>query len=223
MTRVEAGDPFRFVRSYTLAMPTGARLRDARDLLMALRGAPDGVLEHHLLHCYLRPEFEISHYPNDFAVWAAEGLGDAPLAEALCGIDPWRGRDWGRVRRELVEVIEDHLFEDPGVHCARAGRELALEESVTVVVETGGTARDLAGLRERVRGCRPSAIFHHVHRACFEQEDGINDFSRWLRMSQGLADPAAGIAGIDFPSYTLEELRWQILERLDRAAEGGAP
>jgi hypothetical protein len=200
-------------------MPTGTRLRDTRDLLSAVRTAPDAVLERHLLYCYLRPEFEVSHFPNDFAIWAAESLEDAPLAESLAGLDPHLTKNWDEVRRQIVDLVEDHLWEDPGVHRVRKGQELALEECASVIVDTGGTAEDLAGLRGRIQTCRPSAIFHHFHRPCFYQPDGLNDFSRWLAQSQELEELAAEINSIDFPYYTLEELRWQILERLDRYTE----
>jgi hypothetical protein len=217
--RVERGEPFRFVRSYVVGMPTGARLRDARDLLEAARTASDRVLEQHLLHCYLRPEFEVSGYPNDFAIWAAEALEDLPLAEALSGIDPFRCEDWDHVREEMTEVIEDDLWEDPGLRHVRPGRELFLEESITVVVETGGVARNLEQLRKRIAVCQPSAIYHHVHRACSRQREANSDFSNWVEQSLGLADLAREIDDIDFPYYTLEQLRWVLLDLLDNHAD----
>jgi hypothetical protein len=200
-------------------MPTGRRLRDTRDLLDAARTAPDRVLEQHFLHCYLRPEFEVSNYPNDFAIWAAEGLEDIPLAEALSGIDPFRSRDWDQIREEMVDVIEDVLWEAPGLHQVRLGREFFLEESVTIVVDTGGMARDLAELRDRIAVCPPPAIYHHVHRACSAHTGAQSDFALWIRSSQELPELAEEIDNIDFPYYTLEQLRAVLLDRIDRHVE----
>jgi hypothetical protein len=215
MSEPGPGEPFLFVRYHALPMPTGIQLRDARDLLQAVRQAPLGVLEQHLLHCYLRPDFEVSSFPNDFAIWAAECLEDLRLAEALSGIDPFHSRDWTEIRERLVDVIEDALWEDTGLHAVRRGREMFLQESVAFVVYTGGQAQSLRELRERIAACRPSAIYHHVHRACFRHADAVNDFSRWVRRSLENEALAEELVEIDFPYYTIEELRWQLLDRLD--------
>ena len=207
--------PFRMVRTYHLARPTGDRVRDAEGLLLAARTAPEAILERHLLQCYLRPEFEASGYPNDFAIWAADNLGDHALAEALSGLHPYRSRDWEEIRSRLVEAIEGRLWEDDSYRRVRPGRELFLEDAVTIVIETGVSAKDVNELRDLIAGARPGDLFHHVHRAGFESADCRNDFATWVEAELGLGDLAGALAAIDFPYFTLEELRAKLLATLE--------
>lgn len=210
-----ADESFQLVECYALPMPTGMRVRDARDLLDAARRMPAGVFERHLMQCYLRPDFEVASFPNDFALWAAECLEDLTLAEALSGLDPYHARDWEAVREDMVEILEEALWERPVSPPVRQGSELFLEDGKIILVETGVEAHDLSELRDMVAGVSDATIYHHMHGGSFRNDDARNDFAVWAETALGLESVAADLAAIDFPYYTLEELRGKILAVLD--------
>ncbi|MCU0254808.1 MAG: DUF5752 family protein, partial [Acidobacteria bacterium] len=116
-----AAAPFRFCDYEGLAMPTGQRAANLRELLEIVRTAPTAALHHHLYRSQLRHRFEAWDFPNDFASWAATALEDRVLAEKLSALDPFAATDLEAARNALLDVMEDHLDGLTFVPWARPG------------------------------------------------------------------------------------------------------
>ncbi len=89
---------------------TGRSCSNLRELLEALRSAPDMVLEHHMMRCALDDPFELYEFPNDLAWWCWTSLGDQLLAERLGVVDPFQQPSVASLRSVVVNTIEDRLI-----------------------------------------------------------------------------------------------------------------
>ncbi len=99
----------------------GRACSNLRELLDAIRTVPPAVLEHHMMRCALEDHFELYEFPNDFARWCWEALGDHLLGEQLALVDPYHLPTMDAVRTALVEIIEDRLWDLERVPWCRAG------------------------------------------------------------------------------------------------------
>ena len=57
----------------------GRTVTNLRELLEAVKTAPDAAIEHHMMRCALDNHFELYEFPNDLARWCREALGNAAL------------------------------------------------------------------------------------------------------------------------------------------------
>src|SRR5262249_8323315 len=86
---------------------TGRSCSNLRELLDAIRTAPDAVLEHHMMRCALDDHFELFEFPNDLARWCWDGLGDHVLGEQLGLVDPYQQESTAALRAVLADMVEE--------------------------------------------------------------------------------------------------------------------
>lgn len=205
--------PFHLVQFQFLPMPTGRRVRDAVELLEAVQQMPDSMLARHLVLCTLDVNFDPARHRNDFAHWAAESLQEPALAEALSVVEPYRRASWDSVRQELEEILEDPRWSHGAA--ARARQDLFLEDAAEIRVETEVAAHDLDSMYELIAGADHGSLLHHVHGAALRHPAGRDDFAFWIDTALGLPEVADRLSAIDFPFYSLEELKRELLATLD--------
>src|SRR5262249_28706269 len=116
---------------------TGRSCSNLRELLEALRSAPDMVLEHHMMRCALDDPFELYEFPNDLARWCWDALGDRVLAEQLGLVDPYQLDSLSALRAALVNVIEERLWGSERSAPCLPGLELHLVGSRLIAFDTG--------------------------------------------------------------------------------------
>jgi hypothetical protein len=104
-------EPFEVFDCSLAREATGLSCSNLRDLLDAIRSSPDPVIEHHMMRCALDDVFELNEFPNDFARWCFEALGDQALGERLSLIDPYHHATPADVRSALVAAVEDRLWD----------------------------------------------------------------------------------------------------------------
>ena len=83
-------EPFALFDCSLARLAIGRSCSNLHELLEAIQTVPDGVIEHHMRRCILEDHFELYEFPNDFARWCWDALGDRALAEQLSLIDPYR-------------------------------------------------------------------------------------------------------------------------------------
>lgn len=196
----------------------GRACSNLRELLEAVRTVPPAVLEHHMMRCALEDHFELYEFPNDFARWCWEALGDHVLGEQLALVDPYQSPTMEAVRTALLDLIEDRLWSLDRVPWCRAGLELHLIESRLIAYDTGERVTTLTALAEAVERLARRSLFFHVHEARRRTAGQTDDFSFWL---EGIgADPAlvARMRGIDFYFLNLNQLRQELLDVLRQGA-----
>jgi hypothetical protein len=203
-------EPFALYDCSLARLATGRRCTNLRELLEAVRSVPDAVLEHHLMRCALDDHFDLNEFPNDFARWAWDGLGDHALGEQLGLVDPYQRASMAQVRSELIDVLEGRLWQLDRVPWCRPGLELQLVESQLTAYDTGERLPTPAALAETVPRMSRRSLFYHVHEAWRRRK--TDDFSAWLEGREADPTMVARFRAVDFYFLNLNQLREELVE-----------
>ena len=194
-----------------VAIATGKRSQNLRELLENLQEAHPGCIYFHFWGSLLRPKFDDPEYRNDFAAWAQHGLRDHKLAEQLGVIDPTDYQDIEDLRRELIEVIAERLDESEWVPWSKADQKFHFTRSQIVVFDTNTRVESAEDLRAIASNLSVSSIFYHFIDARRRSDSNTDDFSAWLTGLGETYGPTVDRLGeIDPYFFTLTELREQI-------------
>ena len=191
---------------------TGKTCSNLRDLLDAIRTAPDAALEHHMMRCALDDHFELYEFPNDLARWCWDAIGDDVLAEELGLIDPYQLGSITVLRNTLANVIEERLWESERVPSCRPGRELHVIESRLIAYDTGERFTTPTALAESLPRLPLRSLFYHVHEARRRTAGRTDDFSDWLEQYGADASLVAGLRAVDFYFLNLSQLRHEFVD-----------
>ncbi len=161
-------------------MSTGYRALTLREFKECIERVPSSSIYHHFWGRFLQPQFDEPEYNNDFAAWAYHGLHEKALAEKLSVIDPTEFEDIEALRQELIERIEDYLFEYEYVPWARAEDQFHFVKSQLVVLDTGMSISRPEDLQEAIPNMSLGSIFYHFIDARRRTVEKTNDFSAWL-------------------------------------------
>jgi hypothetical protein len=219
-----ARDPFWFRDCFLMRMPIGLRASNLRELLQILREAPEAVLYYHIFQSRLALTDPDVEYPNDFALWAAEALQDAKLAEKLSSFDPFDYQNLSQVRAAVLDIIEDYLWDLPSIPWARPGFELYLCQASTAVIQSLTPVYTLAEFCAGFQQVGLDSLYYHFFEARWRLGvRKVDDFSFWIEYNFDLPKLVEDIRDIDIYFYSLPELRRTLLdlfnERLEAACE----
>ena len=209
---MEATEPFCLFECSLVRRATGRVCVNLRDLLDAIYTVPDGVLEHHMMHCALEDHFELHEFPNDLARWCWDALGDHVLGEQLGLVDPYLQPSTDTLRGVLINAIEDRLWDLERAPWCRAGMELYLVESRLIAYDTGERILTPAVLLEAIERMPLRSLYYHVHEARRRTAKHSDDFSLWLETVGSDASLVAKIRAIDFYFLNLSQLRQALVE-----------
>jgi len=97
------GHEFYFMKATTIVFDTGERIRQAEELLPAIRRMSNGSIYFHFLEARRRPPVGV----DDFAAWlAAFGPTWQPHVDALKGMDFYFST-LSQLKRQLIELFEN--------------------------------------------------------------------------------------------------------------------
>jgi hypothetical protein len=206
-------DPFAVKDCALIAIATGERANDLRELRDRLETTPPGCIYYHFWGGLLRPSFDDPEYQNDFAVWSYHGLHDRFLVERLALVDPTDFDDLEDLRRELIEIIEERLDENELVSWAAAHQQFQFIRSQIVVFDTGIRISKPEELKKLIPQLTVGSVFYHFVDARRRTLNKNNDFSEWLKGFGDTYDELLEqIASMDPYFKSLTELRAQIGE-----------
>src|SRR5262245_21592393 len=203
-------EPFEIFDCSLAREATGHSCSNLRDLLDAIRTVPDSVIEHHMMRCALDDVFELNEFPNDFARWCFEALGDQALGERLSLIDPYQHETPAELRLALIGVVEDRLWDVERIPWCRPEHRLHLMSSRLVAYDTGDRITTRAALVETLPKLSLRSLFFHVHEARRRTGGRTDDFSAWLEKEKESSALAERIRAIDFYFLNLGQLREQL-------------
>jgi trehalose synthase-fused probable maltokinase len=106
--RIVSGEPFDFVRSRIVEVPTGLEVRTLDEFRQALLEVDASAIYFHLVEARVRLGGD-----NDFTAWLDRGLGQARLAARIRGINPYGG-SLERTRSRLIQRCDEALAEGGG-------------------------------------------------------------------------------------------------------------
>jgi len=209
-------DPFAVKDCALIAIATGERAHNLRELRDRLETTHPGCIYYHFWGGLLRPGFDDPEYQNDFAVWAYHGLHDRFLAERLSLIDPTEFADMEELRRELIEIIEERLDENELVPWASAHQLFHFIRSQIVVFDTGNRISEPEELKGQIPQIGVGSIFYHFVDARRRTANRSDDFSEWLKgFGNSYNRLLEQIAALDPYFKSLTELRSQLGQILE--------
>jgi hypothetical protein len=212
-------DPFAIKDCALIAIATGERANDLRELRDRLETTRLGCIYYHFWGGLLRPSFDDPEYQNDFAVWSYHGLHDRFLAERLALVDPTDFDDLEDLRRELIEIIEERLDENDLVAWTAAHQQFQFIRSQIVVFDTGIRISRPEELRELIPQLTVGSVFYHFVDARRRTPDKNDDFSEWLiGFGDDYDELLERIASLDPYFRSLTELRTQLAEIFEEHA-----
>ena len=176
----EASEPFAIKDCALVAIATGQRAQNLRELRDRLVDIHPGSIYYHFWGGLLRPRFDDPEFNNDFAVWARDGLNDNTLAERLAVIDPTDFSNTEELRQELIDVIEERLDETEWVSWSKADNQFHFLRSQIVVFDTNNRIVNPEELVEVVPRMSVGSVFYHFIDARRRSKDRVDDLRAWL-------------------------------------------
>lgn len=98
------GEPFEFIQSRTVEIPTGTEVRTLEAFRNALLDVDASAIYYHLVEARMR----LGRGQNDFAAWLEDGLGLQALAAKVRAVDPYAG-SLERARTRLIQLCDEAL------------------------------------------------------------------------------------------------------------------
>jgi hypothetical protein len=191
-----------------IAIATGVKAQSLRELRDKLMNIHPGSIYFHFWGGLLSPRFEEPEFNNDFAAWVYRALRDPVLAERLAMIDPTNFADIEDLRQEVIEVIEERLYETEIVPMAKSDEVFGFIRSQIVIFDTHRRLIEPKELSLVFPTLSGGSIFYHFIDARRRTDDGIDDFRAWLKgFGTTYDDLCDMIASVDPYFTTLVELR----------------
>jgi hypothetical protein len=98
------GEPFHFMQSRIIAMPTGLEARTLAEFREILATVDVSVIYYHTFEAILR----LGRHKGDFALWIEDQVGLPELADRMARIDPYL-TSLESVRNRLIKFCDDAL------------------------------------------------------------------------------------------------------------------
>ena len=205
-----------------IAMATGRRAQNLRELRHILAVIDENSIYHHFWGSRLRASFDDPEYQHDFASWVHRELRDGRMAEKLGVVDPTDFDTLEDLRQELLDLIDERLDEMEQVPWSKTDHQFNFLTSQIVIFDSSLVMNEPRELAEAVPAMSPSSIFYHVIDARRRTPDSVDDFRAWLGgFGDQYADLSAAIAEIDPFFSTLSELRDELGHVLIDYFQGG--
>ncbi len=209
-------NPFLFRKVIYLVEATGRRAATLDEFLRTVSVIDPLSIAYHMHREFLAHKFVHAEYPNDFAAWAAQVMGDMMLAERFANLVVFQFSSLEALRAEIARLTADHLLAHPETAASRAptGREFYFQTARSMVMDTPFRATDLGSFAAALQQVPSSSIYFHFFETRFRGGDGggrENDFAEWIGSSLGMTELARKVANVDPYMFSLDEARRRVL------------
>jgi hypothetical protein len=208
--------PFYFNTSAHLLRITKYKANNLAELLDALRECPEDSIFQHAFRTLQEHHFIRAGFSNDFAHWALAQCNEPGLAEALASVDVREFTSVSAVRERFIQILDNYLKGAPNVGTRPADETFYFCASDIVVLPTSFEGRTMQEFTEGIRRVTVHSIHHHFIEARLRIKLMSNDFSQWLHEDVGLTEAARKLNRIDIYTATLEDVRQQIVQIVER-------
>lgn len=205
-------DPFAIMDCALIAIATGEKANNLRELLDRLRRVADpGVTYFHFWGGMLRPHFVDPEYQNDFSAWAYHDLHDRRLAERLSILNPTDFESIDDLRGRIIDVVEERMDEEDFDPRIDAENPFFFTRSQIVVFDTRERIENPENLVSFVPKMALGSLFYHLIDSRRRTESRRNDFTKYLwAWGDRYAECADAIDAIDPYFNSLLELRGEL-------------
>lgn len=203
---------FKFHECVALTRLTGRKASDILELLEIIKNVSPDSIFHHMHQYFLKPHVIPPEFPNDFAVWVSEALGERGLAEGLANLNPYGFSNIEDVRAGLVRIITEYLNNFPAPRPVLPGEEFFFNEGVTFIIPTGLEALHRHDMVRLLKEVDSSSIYFHFYEARMRLGKQGDDFSQFLEQCLDCHGLANRIKALDPYMYTTEVLRNKLID-----------
>jgi hypothetical protein len=208
--------PFSIKDCALIAIASGKRARNLRELREHLCHIDPGSIYYHFWGGLLRPRFDDPEHHNDFAIWVDHSLHNKRLAERLAVIDPVAFESMEAVRKELIETIEDSLDEIEFPAWTQRDDQFEFIRHQIVVFDTNMTAKAPEDFQDILPEISLGSIFYHFIDARRRNQNSLDDFQNWLMNSGETYEALCQMINDICPYFTsLKELRQELVKVFD--------
>ena len=172
--------PFAVKDCTLIAIATGIKAQSLREMRDKLADIHSGSIYYHFWGSLLSPRFNEPEFNNDFASWSYHALHDMILAERLSVIDPSHFHNMEDLRQEVIDVIEERLYEIEFVPFAKSSQQFNFVRSQIVVFDTRKRIEKPEELSSTLQNFSSGSIFYHFIDARRRTEKNTDDFREWL-------------------------------------------
>ena len=213
-----------YIKDCTLiAMATGKRAQNLRELREYLRTISTNSIYYHFWGGLLRPRFDDPEYHNDFAIWSAHSIYNKPLAERLAVVDPVAFSSMEALRTEILGLIEESLDETEYPVWAKRDDQFEFIQHQIVVFDTGRWVDRPEQLTEILPELSRGSIFFHFIDARRRNENGLDDFQNWLgQFGPPFQGMCQAISSIDPYFSNLHKIRDALITAVQTQQSQGA-
>ena len=205
--------PFEVKDCALIAMATGRRAQNLREMIHLLQDIDLNSIYYHFWGGLLRPRFDNPEYHNDFAIWIAHSLHNKTLAEKLALIDPAKYVSMSRLRDEIIDIIEDDLDETDYPAWAKRDDQFEFINSQLVVFNTNVSVNSPSEMADLLPRVSSGSIFFHFIDGRRRNDGELDDFRKWLMpLEERHSDLIEHIEVIDPYFSSLTELRAHLIE-----------
>lgn len=212
----KACQPFRFYAHVHLKELTARKAHNLTELLESLSDVPGSVIYYHTHHFLEEHQFLSPEPANDFALWITDELGNELLGEKVASIDTFAFPTIAALRARIMAVIEEYLKSNQDYRTVTDDRAFYFVKSISYIFPTPYAAHDLREFVEVLRRISMHSLSYHMFEARLKLKKGVNDFSIWIEECVGDKELADSLAALDPYLYTLESLRAQIIELVEK-------
>jgi hypothetical protein len=214
--------PFVLKDCALIAMATGKRAQNLKELRDLLQVIHPGSLYTHFWGSLLGPRFEEREYGNDFAAWAQHALHDEVLTERLAIINPAEFTSAEELRQEVIYVIEQRLDEKEYLTWAPYDQQFEFIRSQLVIFDTQERLETPKALGQALPGMALGSLYFHFIDARRRNPDNVDDFRAWLSGFGTTLQPLMdALSGIDPYFQSLAEVKRHLVEAFQANLPGG--
>lgn len=212
----KARKKFNFYDYTLLISPTGKKASNLKEFLHEIGDIEDKVLFHHLYQSHVIYDQKIGEFPSDFANWVAYELEDTALAEKLANFDPYDYKTVNRAREELMQILEEHIYDLPTIRWAKPGAEFYFSSATTIIIPLDIEAGNLIEFRKALKNIPDSSLYYHFYESRkIKKEKKYDDFSKWIEENFKEEELVRKIREIDFYFFSVSETRQKLMDILN--------
>ena len=213
--------PFSVKDCALIAIATGMRAQNLRDLTERLREVEANSVFYHFWGGLLRPRFDNPEYHNDFAIWVAESLHNKLLAEKLAAIDPSAFENIEDLRNEVIETLEEELDNAEYPSWARKDSLFDFIRCRLVVFDTKIVVHAPEDFAQLLPNLSLGSIFFHFIDGRRRNKNALDDFRNWITSFGPPYEDLVGRIGEICPYFApLNKLREQLSHVFKLYVEG---
>jgi len=198
--------PFEFRKAVYLVEATSIKAATLAQLLTGVTLASELSIFYHLHQHFLVDPNILPEYPNDFARWVGERVGNGVVAERLANLNLFRAANLQEVRREITVMLADYLAHNGDSRHVQPGHEFIFCQPRIIVLPCPQSARTPEEFLEAIRTVDVLSIAYHLFESKIVPMGARNDFTQWFE-AMGLTALADQLDTFDPYLNSLEDNR----------------